>query len=79
MGLDPESTQSAKKILQDFVARGGTVFVATHTLSFAQDVCTKIGILKNGRVLVEGTLEELRHKARGEAQSLEELYLTLTH
>src|SRR3989344_1314515 len=77
VGLDPESTKSVRQLLKDFTAQGGTVFVATHTLPFAQEVCTKIGVLKEGRLLVEGTFAELHQKARGEQQSLEELYLSL--
>lgn len=78
VGLDPESTRVVKGLLRDFVQTGGTVFMATHTLSFAQEACTKVGILKEGKLLVEGSIEELRQTAHSESQSLEELYLTLT-
>ncbi len=77
VGLDPEAILGVKKLLNNFVKEGGTVFVATHTLSFAEDVCTRIGVLKEGTLLEEGTIDELRKKAKLESQSLEDLYLKL--
>ncbi len=77
VGLDPESTRGVKKLFKDFTREGGTIFVATHTLSFAQDMCTRIGILKDGKILEEGTIKDLQKKARLESRSLEELYLRL--
>lgn len=77
VGLDPEAARAVKKLLKEFVAQGKTVFVATHTLSFAQDICTRIGILKAGRLLEIGTFEELKRKASAETTTLEDLYLKL--
>lgn len=77
VGLDPEAARAVKKLLKDFVTQGKTVFVATHTLSFAQDICTRIGILKAGRLLEMGTFEELKKKAAAETSTLEDLYLKL--
>ena len=79
VGLDPESARGVKKLFKDFTREGGTIFVATHTLSFAQEVCTRIGILKDGKMLEEGTLAELKAKARLQSRSLEDLYLRLVN
>lgn len=78
VGLDPESALIAKNLFANFTKDGGTIFVATHTLSFIQDIASRIGILKNGKLLEEGTIHDLRKKARIESRSLEELYLKLT-
>lgn len=60
VGLDPESVMTMQKILTDHRKKGGAVFLVTHTLEFAQRVCTKFGILKAGKLVAEGSLPELR-------------------
>ena len=48
VGLDPQSAVLVKKILNQKVTEGASVFVSTHSLSFAEEVCSKIGIIKAG-------------------------------
>lgn len=75
VGLDPESAIVAKRIFKDFADRGGAILLVTHTLTVAEEISTKIGILKKGRLAVSGTLEELRtHSSRDTHASLEEIY-----
>lgn len=78
VGLDPESAAITKRIFVDFTKNGGAIFLSTHTLPVAQEICTRIGIIQGGKLLVEGTLEELHEKAGMETRTLEEMYLTLT-
>jgi ABC-2 type transport system ATP-binding protein len=79
VGLDPESALRTRELLRDFVARGGAVLVCTHTLSFAEAVCHRVGLLRDGRLVAEGNLETLRRRATPEGSpegaSLEDLYL----
>lgn len=53
VGLDPSSIEIVGKTLQEFVAEGGTVFSATHTLSFAQNYATKVGMMHGGKIIDE--------------------------
>jgi ABC-2 type transport system ATP-binding protein len=54
-----------------------TIFVSTHTLSLAEDLCHRIGLIHKGTLLAEGNLDELKHIANlGEAK-LEEVFLTI--
>jgi ABC-2 type transport system ATP-binding protein len=78
VGLDPQSMRLIKDMLRLFASRGITVFVSTHTLSVAEELCDKIGIINNGRMIVCGTLSELYKTAASEGEDLEELFLRLT-
>lgn len=79
VGLDPQSTLATKKLFLDFKKNGGTVFVSTHTLSFAEQVADRIGILHHGKLLELGTITQLRQKARIQNANLEELFLQLIY
>lgn len=74
LGLDPWSAQVTIKLFKDFVQKGGTIFLSTHTLSVAEEICTRIGVIDKGRLIFEGTIKELEKRGR----HLEELYLKLT-
>lgn len=78
LGLDPQSSQATKKLFLDFKKNGGTVFLSTHTLSFAEQIADRIGIIHRGKLLEFGTLQDLRQKAHLQQASLEELFLKLT-
>jgi ABC-2 type transport system ATP-binding protein len=76
VGLDPESVVRTRDLLRDFAAAGGAVLVCTHTLSFAEAVCRRVGLIRDGRIVAEGEIAALREQAGG-AASLETLYLDL--
>lgn len=78
VGLDPQSALRTRDLLREFAARGGAVLVCTHTLTFAEAVCGRIGVLRAGRLVVEGDLESLRREAAADTRSLEDLYLHFT-
>ena len=77
VGLDPQSARLVKNILKTETKNGKTVFLSTHTLSVAEELADRIGIIKEGELLFKGTLEQLRQRtsARG---NLEDLFLELT-
>jgi ABC-2 type transport system ATP-binding protein len=79
VGLDPESALRARELLREFAAAGGAALVCTHTLSFAEAVCHRVGLLRDGRLVAEGDLASLRRRATREGSpgeaSLEGLYL----
>lgn len=77
VGLDPASARVFKDFLRERTAEGGTILLSTHTLSLAEEVADRIGILHQGSLIANGTLQELRRQCGGE-QELEKLFLTLT-
>ena len=75
VGLDPESALRTRQLLQDYAARGVATLLCTHTLAFAQAVCHRVGLLRQGRLVAEGDLGALRVRAgAGPEASLEDLY-----
>lgn len=78
LGLDVQSQKVTKKLFKKFIKADGSIFLCTHTLSVAQELADRIGIIKEGELVEEGSLTELRTKARQSQASLEELYLKAT-
>jgi len=77
VGLDPEAVYMVKDILKGLAANKTTIFVSTHTLSIAEDLCHRIGLIHKGTLLAQGSLDELKLIAKlGEAR-LEEVFLTI--
>ena len=63
-GLDPESAQNVNRMIREMAENSGiTVFLCTHQLRYAQEICTRYGLIEEGRLLASGTLEELRAEA----------------
>lgn len=77
VGLDPHAARLVKDMFREHAAQGGTVFLSTHSLEVAEEVCDRLAIIKAGQVLAQGTMEELRRQA-GQEASLEDIFLGLT-
>ncbi|MFZ7101782.1 MAG: ABC transporter ATP-binding protein [Peptococcaceae bacterium] len=78
VGLDPASARLLKDILQEIARQGAAVFVSTHILEIAERMCHRVGILKEGLLIAQGSPEELRRKAGQGGESLEDIFLELT-
>jgi ABC-2 type transport system ATP-binding protein len=78
VGLDPASARLLKDILQELAQQGTAVFVSTHILEIAERMCHRVGILKNGQLIAQGSPEELRRKTGHSGESLEDIFLELT-
>jgi ABC-2 type transport system ATP-binding protein len=76
-GLDAGSARQVKNVLKERVAAGGTVIMTTHILEVAERMADRIGVIAHGRLIAEGTLDELRHQTGQMATSLEDTFLTL--
>ncbi len=76
-GLDAGSARQVKNVLRERVANGGTVIMTTHILEVAERMADRIGVIANGRLIAEGTLDELRIKTGAAGTSLEDTFLTL--
>lgn len=60
-GLDPESAQNVNQIIHNLARKEGiTVFLCTHQLRYAQEICTRYGLIEQGSLLASGTIDELR-------------------
>jgi ABC-2 type transport system ATP-binding protein len=75
-GLDAAAARQVKDLLVSHVAKGGTVILTTHILEVAERLAQRIGIIRQGRLIAEGTLAELRERTLG--GSLEDVFLQLT-
>lgn len=78
VGLDPAGIRMVKDLLRNLAEKGATIFMSTHTLAVAEDVCDRIGIIHKGVLITTGTLEELRLRAQVQAGGLEEVFMILT-
>ena len=78
VGLDPQSMRLVKDLLKMYSTRGAAVFISTHTLSVAEELCDRIGIIHEGKLIGLGTIDELRSMAAAEGENLESLFLKMT-
>jgi ABC-2 type transport system ATP-binding protein len=74
VGLDPVGMRRVKEIFLELAGQGRTVFISTHMLHVVEEIADRVGVLNKGRLVAEGTLEELRH-ARDER--LESIFFRL--
>jgi len=77
-GLDAKMSRVMKDILKLHISNGGGVLLSTHIMEVAQNLCTRIGIINNGKIIAEGTLDELREVAQAAGASLEDVFLKIT-
>jgi ABC-2 type transport system ATP-binding protein len=77
VGLDPKGANTLKNVLRALTRQGVTVFMSTHTLAVAEQTADRIGIIRSGRIIALGTLDEVYGTARTDGR-LEEAFLRLT-
>ena len=78
VGLDPRSARLLKDLFRQFVHRGGTVLMSTHTLEVAETMCDRIAIVHGGRIAASGTMADLQQQTASADLGLEDLFLKLT-
>ncbi len=78
VGLDPKSARIVKELFKSLAARGTAIFLSTHSMEIAEELCDRIGILVNGRLTASGTMAELRRQAASGKEHLEDIFLELT-
>jgi len=78
-GLDAKSSRIVKDLVSLHTQRGGTVLFSTHIMEVAEQICTRIGIIYQGKIVAEGTLDQLKSKSGGKSETLEEAFLKLTN
>ena len=72
VGLDPKASHLLKEMMREHCDRGGAIFFSTHVLEVAEKLCDKVAIIKQGRLIKVGTMEEVKGD-----DSLEEVFLEL--
>ena len=72
VGLDPKAAYSLKEMMREHCSQGGAIFFSTHVLEVAEKLCDKVAIIKDGRLIKSGTMEEVKGD-----ESLEEVFLEL--
>lgn len=78
-GLDAKSSRLVKELLSLHAKKGGAVLFSTHIMEIAESICTRIGIIYQGKIVAEGTLDELKNKTGNKNDTLEEVFLKLTN
>ncbi len=78
VGLDPSGARLVKEVFRRKAEQGETVFLSTHTLEVAEEVCDRIAIIQKGKIVAMGTMEELRARQAGDGADLESIFLALT-
>lgn len=78
VGLDPRGARLVKDIFKELASKGVTIFMSTHTLEIVEQMCTRVAIINQGKIIAEGSVEELGRMARMENSSLEPIFLKLT-
>jgi ABC-2 type transport system ATP-binding protein len=75
-GIDAVASRQIKDLLLSFVSRGGTIFLTSHILEIVERLSTHIGVIARGKLVAQGSIDELRAAAGG-TQTLEELFIAL--
>lgn len=73
VGLDPRAAFTLKGFMRELTEQGSAIFFSTHVLEVAEKLCDKVAVIKDGRIVASGSMEEVRGNA-----SLEEVFLALT-
>ena len=78
VGLDPVAIMMVKDLFQRLARTGVTVFMSTHTLAVAEDICERIGVINKGHLIASGTAADLQREANVTDVALEKVFLNLT-
>jgi ABC-2 type transport system ATP-binding protein len=78
VGLDPRGVRLVKSLFRNLVNDGMTLFLSTHILGIAEELCPRIGIIHEGQLLALGSMSELREQAQSRDERLEPIFLKLT-
>jgi ABC-2 type transport system ATP-binding protein len=81
VGMDPKGARTLKDLFRSLAANGTTVFLSTHSISVAEEICHRIGIIQKGRLIACGTMDDIHRQAsgaNGPNGNLESVFLELT-
>lgn len=78
VGLDPKSARIVKELFKKHARKGGALFLSTHSLEIAEELCDRIAIIMHGKIRSIGDMASLRREASLESSGLEDIFLQLT-
>jgi len=78
VGLDPKGARTLKDLFRSLAANGTTVFLSTHSISVAEEICHRIGIIQKGRLIACGAMAEIYRETSASNSNLESVFLELT-
>jgi ABC-2 type transport system ATP-binding protein len=78
IGLDARSSKILKELITFHAKKGGAVIFSTHIMEVAEKLCTKVGIINKGKIVGEGTVDDLRKLVKSAEGSLEDIFLKVT-
>ncbi len=78
VGLDPAGIKMVKQLFKNLAQEGKTIFMSTHTLRVAEEVCSRFGIINKGRLIAGGTVRQLSEQARAIEADFEDVFIKLT-
>ena len=78
VGMDPKGARTIKDLFCSLSRNGTTIFLSTHSIGVAEEICHRIGIIQKGRLIACGTMNELHERAAGRHGNLESVFLELT-
>ena len=78
VGLDPKAARILKDLFREYVRRGHTIMMSTHTLEVAETMCDRIAIIQGGKIRALGTMDDLRSASEQGDEGLEDIFLRLT-
>lgn len=78
VGIDPKGARALKDLFLSLAKQGTTIFLSTHSISVAEEVCRRIGIIHKGKLIASGTMADLHRLAKMEEGKLESVFLELT-
>ncbi len=78
IGLDARASKILKELITYHAKKGGAVIFSTHIMEVAEKLCTRVGIINKGKIVGEGTVDDLRKLVRSAEGSLEDIFLKVT-
>jgi ABC-2 type transport system ATP-binding protein len=78
VGLDPLAIKRVKNLFRNLAKQGVTIFISTHTLKVAEDICDRIGVIQKGSLIATGTPEDLKRQVNETDADLEQVFIRLT-
>lgn len=78
VGLDPKGIKMVKNLFYNLAEKGTTIFMSTHTLTLAEDICKRIGIIHKGKLIASGSVAELKENIQIAEANLEKVFFEYT-
>ncbi|MBF0450329.1 MAG: ABC transporter ATP-binding protein [Candidatus Magnetomorum sp.] len=78
VGLDPVAIKLVREVFKQRSQQGTTIFLSTHTLSLAEQICDRVGIIHKGQLIATGSMDDLKASSKSDTKDLEDIFFQLT-